>query len=145
LSIDFGSWFNWAFELRPYFNFVYLTQYKNKQDDKDLQYIPDVTAAYGIVVSDRDSWFARLNVAYQGNQWIDDYENWVWPAAVQEIEFGGFNVADFMISKKLVEFPGYGSFTVRGEVMNLFDEEYAYVKGFPMPGRSYFIGLSYNY
>ena len=145
LSIDFGSWFNWAFELRPYFNFVYLTQYKNKQDDKDLQYTPDITAAYGIVFSDRTSWFARLNVAYQGTQWINDYENWVWPAAVEEIEFGGFNVADLTISKKLVEFAGYGSFTVRGEILNLFDEEYAYVKGFPMPGRSYFIGLSYNY
>jgi len=145
LSVDFGSWFNWAFEVRPYFSFVYLTQYKDEEDDKDLKYTPDVTAAYGIVFSDRNSWFARLNVAYQGNQWIDDWESQVWPAPVEEIEYGGFNVADLTISKKLVDFPQYGSFTVRGEILNLFDEEYAYVKGYPMPARSYFIGLSYYY
>jgi outer membrane cobalamin receptor len=38
-----------------------------------------------------------------------------------------------------------GRFSIRGEVHNLFDEDYAYVKGYPMPGRSFFAGLAWEF
>ena len=30
-------------------------------------------------------------------------------------------------------------------INNLFDKEYEYVKGYPMPGRNFYVGIRYNY
>jgi nucleoside-diphosphate-sugar epimerase len=34
--------------------------------------------------------------------------------------------------------------TIKGDITNLFNEDYAYVNGYPMPGRSFYLGLRYD-
>ena len=146
VSCDVASLFGWDFELKPYASFVYLPEYEDNETDEDLKYVSDVNASYGITLSDLYGLTANLNFAYTGRQKVDDWENVgppTWTAPV--IEKGGFTVADFTISKKLLDTRKYGDFTLRGEVQNLLDRNYSYVKGYPMPGRSIFVGLRYKY
>ncbi len=50
-----------------------------------------------------------------------------------------------MISKLLLSVEKYGEVFIKTDIRNLFDEAYALVKGYPMPGRSFFVGLKYVY
>ena len=146
ISWDIARLFGWDFELRPYASFVYLPEYENNETHEDIKYVSDINASYGITLSDLYGLSATLNFAYTGKQNIDDWENVgppTWTAPV--IEKGGFTVADFTISKKLLNTQKYGDFTLRGEVQNLLDKKYSYVKGYPMPGRTIFVGLKYSY
>jgi vitamin B12 transporter len=61
------------------------------------------------------------------------------------VEKGGFTVANLTVQKRLLGFSSYGDLSLRGEVNNLLDKNYAYVEGYPMPGRSYFVGVKYRY
>jgi vitamin B12 transporter len=49
------------------------------------------------------------------------------------------------ISKKILDTEKYGGFILRGEVQNLFDKDYEYAQGYPMPGRSFFLALRYDF
>ncbi len=141
-SYDIGAPFAWDFEVRPYASFVYLTKYKDEETDKDLKYTSDLHLSYGIRFSGLKDLSANLNFAYIGEQKITDYESG-WPYPV--IQKGGFTVANFTISKKILDTGKYGGLTLKGEIQNLFDKDYEYVKGYPMPERSFFLGLRYDF
>ncbi|MFH1216804.1 MAG: TonB-dependent receptor [Pseudomonadota bacterium] len=142
-SCDLGARFGWSYEVRPYINMVYLDRYEDLDSHEELKYISDLNGSYGISVSDYDSLSARLNFSYRGEQTIDDWESGAFPAPI--INSGGFTVADLTMSKKVLDFQEYGSFTLTGKITNLFDTDYAYVKGYPMPGRMFYAGLSFLY
>lgn len=142
-SCDLGIALGWKYEVKPYINFVYLTRYRDKENHEDLKYINDWNASYGLTVSDLDGFSSRLNFSYTGNQTVDDWEAGGWPPP--EIKMGGFTVADLAVSKRILDYDQYGAFTLTGEITNLFDKNYAYVKGYPMPSRSFFMRLTYNY
>ena len=141
-SYDVGSLFSWDYQVKPYVSVVYLTKYKDKETGEDLKYTSDLQVSYGITISDFNGFSTNLNLAYTGKQKIDDWEGG-WPTAV--IEKGGFTVANFTVSKKIINSEKYGGITIKGEIQNLFDEDYAYVKGYPMPGRMFFLGLRYDF
>ncbi|MCD6298731.1 MAG: TonB-dependent receptor, partial [Deltaproteobacteria bacterium] len=144
-SFDIGAFFGWDYEIRPYASFVYLTEFKDEATNRDLNYTSDLHVSYGITVSDSKGLSANLNFAYTGEQHVEDWENYAWPAPVAVIKKGDFTVANFTISKKILDFDKYGGLTLRGEIQNLFDREYEYVKGYPMPGRSFFVGMRYDF
>ena len=143
LSYDVGTFFSWDYQVKPYISFVYLTEYEDKETGEDLKYTSDLHVSYGITVSDFAGFSANLNFAYTGKQKIDDWESGLWPAPV--IEKGNFTVANFTISKKILDTEKYGGFTLRGEIQNLFDKDYEYAQGYPMPGRSFFLALRYDF
>ena len=142
-SYDVGEFFGWNFQLKPYVNFVYLTKFEDEETNEDLNYISDYQVSYGITLSELQGLTAKLNFAYTGKQKIEDWESGVWPTPV--IEKGGFTVANFTISKRILDFQKYGGLTLKGEIQNLFDKDYEYVNGFPMPGRSFFLNLRYDF
>ena len=142
-SCDLGEFVEWDFEIKPYVNLVYFFDYEDDETNDDLLYTSDLNLSYGITVSDFKSLSANLNFAYTGEQDIQDWESGLWPAPV--IDRGGFTVANFTISKKVVDYEKYGSVTLRGEIQNLLDKNYAYVKGYPMQGRSFFFGCRYDF
>ena len=146
LSYDVGTFFSWDYQVKPYVSFTYLTKYKDKETDEDLKYTSDWHVSYGITISDYDGLSANLNFAYIGKQDIDDWRNagpptWVAP----RIEKGSFTVANFTIAKKILSTEKYGGITLKGEIQNLFDKDYEYVNDYPMPGRSFFLGLRYDF
>ncbi|MBU2621439.1 MAG: TonB-dependent receptor [Proteobacteria bacterium] len=145
-SYDIGSLFSWDYQVKPYVSFTYLTKYKDKEANEDLNYTSDLHVSYGITVSDFSGFSANLNLAYTGKQNIDDWESagpptWVAPV----IEKGSFTVANLTVSKKILDAEKYGSVTLKGEIQNLFDKDYEYVQGYPMPGRMFFLGLRYDF
>jgi len=141
ISYDIGMLFSWDYQVKPYVSFTCLTKYKDKEANEDLKYTSDLNFSYGITVSDLDGFSANLNLAYTGKQNITDYEG----STYATITKGSFTVANLTISKRILDAGKFGSVTLRGEIQNLFDEDYEYVQGYPMPGRMFFLGLRYDF
>ena len=140
-SFDLGALFSWNYQVKPYVSVVYLPTYEDEETDEDLKYTSEYNISYGITVSDFSGFSANLNLAYTGEQDITDYEY----GTYETITKGGFTVANLTVSKKILSMNKYGSITLRGEIQNLFDKDYEYNQGYPMPGRSFFMGLRYDY
>ncbi len=143
MSYDLGVSLKLPIEVRPYLNLTVLTKYEDDTTGEDLLYLSGTNYSTGLVVSDGDGWFFRFNVAYTGNQAVQDWESSIYPVPVVDLD--SFVVADLAASYRFLETESYGRWSVRGEVRNIFDEDYAYVLGNPMPGRTYFAGLRIEY
>lgn len=144
LSVDLGELLHWAFQLQPYVRFTYLSQYEDDSTGQDLLYTPDWQTALGIILADADDDLsANISVTYFGDQTVEDWESGLWPAP--EVTLDGYTVTDLSLTKRLASFNQWGRLKVNGQIRNLFDESYQSVKGYPMPGRSFFLGLRYEY
>ncbi|MCK5545538.1 MAG: TonB-dependent receptor, partial [Desulfobulbaceae bacterium] len=140
LKFDIGAFFNWRYELSPYASFTCLTEYEDEEEDEDLLYTPQWTASYGICFANPDIGFvSKLNFAYIDEQDIIDYEG------TGETTLDSYTVADLTVAKTLFSFDKYGEVSIKAEIQNLFDEAYAVVQGYPVPGRAFYIGLKYVY
>ena len=142
LAYDIGAPLNMSWEIRPYFNITILDKYEDDSTGEDLQYVSGTNFAAGIVVNNGDGISCRLNVAYAGSQDVTDYESGY---PYQDMGFASSTVTNLSASWRVYQNEQIGAFTLRAEVNNLFDEEYAYVKGYPMPGMSGNIGLRWDY
>ncbi|MCK5349476.1 MAG: TonB-dependent receptor, partial [Desulfobacula sp.] len=142
LSFDIGDYFGWSFEIKPYAGFTYLTQFEDRVTNKDLLETSDLNASYGVSLSNFNGFSTRLNFTYIGEKTITDYESG-WP--YQDIKVQGFTVADLTMTKVLFSTQKKGSLTLDAGINNLFNEKYEYVKGYPMPGRNFYLGLKYNF
>ena len=143
LGYDIGMGLGWNWEVRPYLNMTILTQYEDDTTDKDLLYVSGTNYATGLVVGNGDGIFCRFNAAYTGSQDVRDWESDEYPAPI--VKLSSSTVADLMGSWRFYENESMGTFTLRGEIRNLFDQDYAYVKGYPAPGLNVFVGLRCNY
>jgi len=123
--------------LQPYMNVTYLDRYRDLDNDEDLKYMNEVNASCGLGLKMPAEISAKLNFAYSGPKWVEDWESG--NGAV--VETGGFTVADLSVRKELFD----SSCTVAASISNLFDKEYAYVLGYPMPGRNYQVSVSYRF
>ena len=119
--------------MNPYAGFTYLTEYKDNETDELLTYTPETNVAAGVRINDNNGLSGRFNLTYIGKTEI------TYPAPGTK---GGFAVADVSLSKRFVLDEKHGrGFTVKGAIGNLFDRNYEYVSGYPMPGRSFTLGL----
>jgi len=143
VSYDLGVPLNLAWEVKPYLNLTLLAKYEDNATGEDLLYVSGSNYAAGLAVSDGERWSGRLNVAYTGSQPVQDWEALVYPVPVVTLD--SFVVADLVASYRFLESDRYGKWSLRGEVRNLLDEDYGYVLGNPMPGRSIFAGLRWEY
>ena len=143
LGYDLGVPLDLAWEVRPYLNGTFLSTWRDESTGRDLEYVSGTTWAAGLVVGDGDGFFCRFNLAYTGDQMVEDWSAGDYPAPVVRLD--SFIVADLVASYRFYRQEGLGSFTLRAEGRNLFDEDYAWVKGYPMPGRGFFLGLRWEY
>ncbi len=141
ISYDIGSLFSWDYQVRPYVGFTWLTKYRDKEADEYLKYTSDLHVSYGITVSDLSGFSTNLNLAYTGKQDITDYEG----GTFATITKGSFTVANLTISKRILDMEKFGRVTLRGEIQNLLDKDYEYAQGYPMPGRTFFLGVRYDF
>lgn len=140
LQCNIGEFFNWTYVLAPYVSFTYLSEFEDEDADQDLQYTPEWTASYGVRLANPAVGFeSKLNFSYVDEQDINDYEG------TGEDTLDGYTVADLSISKQLLSFDPYGHLSIKADVLNLFDEDYEAVQGYPMPGRGFMVGLKYEY
>lgn len=141
LSYDLGVPMQWDWEVRPYLGLTYLSDYEDDETGEDLQYISATNYSAGVVVANGDGITCRFNVAYAGSQDVTDYES----GSYLNVQLPSSTVADLSASFHLLEDEELGSLTLSNEIRNLFDEDYTYVKGYPMPGRTFFMGLRLDY
>jgi vitamin B12 transporter len=140
---DIGEPMGWLWELRPYLSATFLTEHEDEETGEDLKYLSDTNLSAGVVTSDGNGTFCRLNFSYYSNQTVTDWESGLYPAP--DFELPSVTVADLTAAWKFLENEQYGSFTLKGDIQNLLDEKYAFVKGYPMPGISFFLGLRWDY
>lgn len=142
-SYDLAALWNLNWKIKPYVNFTYLTEYEDDETGEDLKYVSDLLLSYGLSVSDFDGFSMRLNFTHTGEQDVDDYETGGYPTPV--VEKDKYAVASLTMEKRILDFNEYGDLALRGEIHNLLDRDYSYVKGYPMPGRNFVVGLRYEY
>lgn len=142
ISYDIGMALDFSFEVRPFVRFVYLTQFEDEQTDQDLLDTSDLVMSYGVSINDYEGLVGRLNVSHYGEQLIEDWETGGFPPA--KINKDSFSVVDLTLSKEVGKWNGT-ALEVRAEGRNLLDEDYGFIKGYPMPGRSFFWGLTYRW
>ncbi len=143
LSYDLGEPLGVNWELRPYLQATIMTELEDEETGEDLLYVNDTSVSAGLVANNGQGLFCRFNVAYYSSQDVEDWESGIYPTPIVELD--GFTVASLTASYRFYETEEYGSFTVRGEIGNLFDEDYAHVNGYPMPGRNLYISLRWDY
>jgi vitamin B12 transporter len=135
-----GRYFDWPFELTPYFNFTYLYNFKNEIG----RYIPGIakkSSSFGfdLYYDDIDLRFS-LNGSYYGKIAVgSSYLNQTAPARK-----GGVTVWDASVIKSLYDFNDRDSLKVKVNVNNIFNKYYDTSNGDYMPGRTFYIGLIYQ-
>jgi vitamin B12 transporter len=67
---------------------------------------------------------------------VDNYDRYPYTTS----ELGSFNYWDLTLRCKIA-----GSWEVKASVLNLFDQEVEWVRGYLMPERNYRIGLTYTF
>ena len=140
LQLDIGAFCGWAYEIVPYVSFAVHDKYEDDATGENLLYVPEWSASYGLRFNNTDiGLYSRLNFTYFGEQNITDYEE------TGETTLGKDTVADFSISKRLFSLEKYGQVSLKGEITNLFNESYALVQGYPSPGRTFYLGMSYSF
>ncbi|MBN1929189.1 MAG: TonB-dependent receptor [Chlorobiaceae bacterium] len=134
-SIDGSSW-----TLEPYAGYTYLLRYRDNKSGDDLLFTPQWNASTGLRVHDGRGFNGAFNLAYTGKTFVQNYET----GSGEVVPKGGFAVANLSASRKFpfedkdINGPGI---TLKAEINNLFDRDYQYVTGYPMPGRTFVLGL----
>ncbi len=133
--------FNISLNINPYINLVYLTQYQDRETDTALLYVPKISLSYGFYLNTYNGLSTNINFAYTGKEKVQDWPSGLYPVPI--VEKGGFTVVNLTITKQIMKSNRLGNLYIRGEVKNLFNKYYEYVLGYPMPGRSIYLGLKW--
>lgn len=106
-----------------------------EDDGTEMKYVSDYEIRSGLDLR-RGGASAQLSHALVGPQMID---RWVgWSSVVEEKS--SFDYWDLTLRYRFAE-----HWEVKGSVLNLFDQEVEWVRGYLMPERNYRIGLTYNF
>ncbi len=143
LGYDLGVLLGTDWEIRPYLGATILTNFKDEETGDDLLYISDTSLSAGISIDNFQGFTSQLNVAHYSSQNVEDWVSGIYPAPIIEID--QITTVYLTLSYKFYQSEQYGAFTVSGNINNLFDEEYEFVQGYPMPGRSLFVKLRWDF
>lgn len=129
----------WQLMMEPYVAGTVMTEYEKQYDDgsadQKLEDVPEWSMSTGLKMNDEHGFFARLNLACYGEE-VTDFEG------DEPVMKGAFYVANLSAAKKFtIGDVNKRGITIKGAVENLFDRDYEYVVGYPMPGRSFRLGF----
>lgn len=141
---DIGQALDWDFTLRPYVNMTRMLKYRDNTGAK-VQYVSDMNIAWGLNFqhpgwgTDVDLRFTRI-----GKQDVTDWNDKS-SAYGQNVEIGGQITADLFVSQTVKQWDDWGKLSLTAEALNLGNARYETVKDYPAPGRSFYLGLRYDY
>lgn len=141
-GFDLGEFFEWDFILRPYVNFTKLFEFNDVRGNH-LKNVRDFIASYGINFN-YPEWGLDIDLRFTFLGYQSEYD-FSSDYPYQEIRAGGKTIGDLFISKNIYDFEEGGKLSVKGEIRNFTNENYAYRDDYPMPGRSFYIGLRYDF
>ncbi|MDR3074218.1 MAG: TonB-dependent receptor [Deltaproteobacteria bacterium] len=149
-SYDLGAALDWPVRLRPYVRFTRMTERGNKTarrntDGNTVLNVSDLDLAYGLNFQYPEFGFeADVRFTYYGRQKMTDF-NAANPTNGQVVSIGGATTADLFMSQRISAWDDAGTLSVNAAIRNIFDEKYALVKDYWQPGRSFYLGLRYDY
>jgi vitamin B12 transporter len=89
---------------------------------------------------------ASLNANYFGSRWVQNWDTANYNTYMAPWEkYGAFTVVNLSLKKQIYDFEDKGNLVLKTSVDNIFDTDYAYAMGYPLPGRNFYVGLEYNY
>ena len=145
-SYDIGEAFDWPVKVRPYVNFTALTERKASKRSQwgsnlgsKVPNVSDFELAYGLNFAHSGIGFeADLRFNYIGSL----YTSAVWPNYERT---GDKTTADLFLRQKIYASDKTGTLSAFGDIRNITDERVVMYYGYPHPGRSFFVGLRYDY
>ncbi len=137
-SFNLGKVLHWGRDLKFYLNSTNIIKAEEELpggSTKDIYNVADYTYNYGVKYDDGmvDGDFHFRSVGKMRDT------DWVTPG-YPETEYPVFTVADLVLG---VNF--YKHHKITFTVDNLFDEDYYEKKGFPKPGRAFFVSYTFSY
>ena len=140
-SVDVGEFFDWSFKLRPYVNLTRMIKYEDPSGNA-LDYVRKIDLAYGLNFQYPSLGLeADLRLIYFGHQTEQDFNAPGYP----KVRTGGETTVDFFVSKTLADWEKWGKLSAKAEARNILNRNYATSLGYTMPGRSFYLGLRYDY
>ncbi len=148
-----------AYGLTPYVSLTWLSTRKNGdasqfivyngQPNDTLPNTPDWMVSYGVRYTEpRFTLSSQLNANYYGNVFTQDYSvvDYVTVFTAPYIQRPTGTVFNFSADKGLLSMKAaHNQVSLRFEVQNLFDGANEMYWGYPGPGRSFYLGLRYDY
>lgn len=135
-GFDLGKYLNWSFDLMPYVYWSRLLEYEDGNGLK-LENRAKDSLSFGLEFSHKDSGLtSSFDVTYYGKQIIDKNTG-------ETLESSA--IVDFNLIKRIYDLDKYGDMYVKVRIKNLFDKYYETTEDSPMPGRSFYVGLSYEF
>ncbi|MCX8041502.1 MAG: TonB-dependent receptor [Thermodesulfobacteriaceae bacterium] len=138
LNSELATYLKLPFSVKPFINLTYHTQYRDQEAKASLTYTPKWIGSFGIRAKS-NLWNLEFYGVYVGDEKVIDWR-WGSPTYRQRIPKKDFTV--FNTSLSLKPYKGW-EFTLKVE--NLFNRLYEYVRGYPMPERTFKVGLSYKF
>ena len=153
LRADLGKAFAQPWSLSPYLGFTWLETRKSGDETQFITYngskintlpnTPEWMFNYGVDFSHPGYKLkSRINAVTYGKLLTIDWSRGVFPAPYFERPSG--TVVDLSVDKGIADW-GKNTLTLRAEVNNLFDRANEMYWGYPGAGRSFYIGLRYDY
>jgi vitamin B12 transporter len=138
LSFDIGAPLDWDRSLSFFVNSTNMFKAEEEQSNgemKDIYNVADYTINYGIQYDD-GMFDGKLHCRSQGRMKDTDWN----AAGYPEIEYPSFTVVDLMLGARFLD---HHRVIVKAD--NLVDKDYYEKKGFPKPGRSFFVSYRYEF
>lgn len=148
-SANLGQAFDWECNLTPYVNLTRMTTRKNKDPNRDLDtflQVPDLQIAYGLNFDHPDyGLMASVSALYYGSQTTQDRRFGVPTSPPRYINTDDGTVVNVSLEKRIFTFNDNNSLSLRLEGNNIFDDKNEAYLDYPNTGRSYYVGLRYEY
>ncbi len=142
LSYDVGIATGLNISIEPFTNITYHTRYSSddpadiKAGGKTLTFTPKWTGAFGVKAG-QDKWSLRFIANYTGDERATDWDP-ASPTYRKVIKKGDFTVAQLKAAYRPLKM-----LEISAAIENLFDRNYAYVLGYPMPRRTFTAGAKW--
>ena len=145
-SYDFGELFKLPFVIEPYINGIKYIEYEIKDNDfakelgtDDMPYISHWNVTGGLNIGVPEKIMGVFSFFYVGRQKVQEW-NYFKPDYRMAKEKGGFTV----FNAKVTWYPcKYAKLFVGIE--NIFNKQYSFVDYYPMPGRTWKVGLEVKF
>jgi vitamin B12 transporter len=152
---DIGEAFAWPFMLRPYVNLTHLLEHRGQDANRvyrDVPNVSDTTLAYGVQFKHPDVGLnVDLRATYYGYRKAEQFSAARYPVyydpsfKIPVKRAGGETIVDLFATQTLYKWDGVGALSLKGEIRNIFNAKHEMVLDYRMPGRSFWIGLRYDY
>ncbi|MDR1041593.1 MAG: TonB-dependent receptor [Deltaproteobacteria bacterium] len=155
LNYDIAGALGQDYSIRPFFNLTWMSKYENKDPNvvvsiapDKMPYTVDMLLSYGLNFDHPGlNLSARLIANYYGKSYVQDWydDSYFVTYVAPWVHKEGFTVVDFSFSKRLLDMGDKGNLSLEGQFGNVFNSNGAYNRGVTIPGRNFFLSLSYDF